>query len=179
MVRGRYLDRHHATGDAFLVSRTVSTNALRAMLAQETGEIFLLCVTISHPSFSTPYRLVYDQNPLVRSVGTFEPFAFALNLPNEQDDSPPTVQMSIDNVDNQILQAVRNLPSGVRPDIKLEVVLASSPDVVEKGPYDFKFLSTDYDEASLTGTIGFEDDILNTAIPGDTYTPINSRGLFV
>jgi hypothetical protein len=161
------------------MSRTVSTNALRAMLAQETGEVFLLCVTISHPSFTAPYRLVYDQNPLVRTAGTFEPFAFALNLPNEQDDSPPVVQMAIDNINNAILKAVRNLPAGIRPDIVLEVVLASSPNVVEKGPYDFKFLSTDYDEASLTGTIGFEDDILNTAIPGSNYTPTNSRGLFL
>ena len=161
------------------MSRAVSANALRAMLAQETGEVFLLCVTISHPTFAEPYRLVYDQNPLVRAVGTFQPFAFALNLPNEQDDSPPTVQMSIDNVDNAILQAVRTLGAGVRPDVTLEVVLASTPDVVEKGPYDFKFLSADYDEASITGTIGFEDDILNTAIPGDTYTPTNSPGLFV
>lgn len=161
------------------MSHTVSTNALRAMLAQETGEIFLLCVTISHPSFSEPYRLVYDQNPLVRTAGTFQPFAFALNLPNEQDDSPPTVQMSIDNIDNAILQAVRVLPAGVRPDLMLEVVLASSPNVVEKGPYHFKFLSTDYDDASMTGTIGFEDDILNTALPGDIYSPSNSQGLFV
>lgn len=161
------------------MSHEVSATALRAMLAQETGEVFLVCVTIAHPSFTAPYLLVADQVPLVRTAGTFEPFAFALNLPNEQEDSPPVVQMSIDNIDTEILKSIRNLPAGKRPDIKIEVVLASSPNVVEKGPYDFQFLSTDYDQASITGTIGFEDDILNTAIPGQSYTPTNSRGLFI
>lgn len=152
---------------------------MRAMLAQETGEVFLVCVTINHPSFATPYRQVADQVPLTRSAGVFEPFAFTLSLPNEQDDSPPTTQMQIDNVDSKILQAIRTLPAGARPDIVLEIVLAATPNVVEKGPYNFKFLSVDYDAASINGTLGFEDDILNTAIPGGTYTPTNSRGLFV
>ena len=158
--------------------RNVSQRALQAMLAQETGEVFLICITISHPSLSAPYLLVNDYNPLQRTAGTFQPFAFDVSLPAEQDDKLPQVQMTIDNIDNEILQAIRNIP-GQRPAVMLEVVLASSPNTVEAGPFDFSILSINYSDATIQGTIGFEDDLLNTAFPADTYTPTNSKGLFL
>jgi hypothetical protein len=157
----------------------ISAKQLRGMLAQECDEVFLMCVTISHPSFADPYRLVTDMQPLTRAAGVFQPFAFTLQLPNQDDTSMPQVQMSIDNVDNSILLAIRNLPPGVRPDILMEIVTASEPDILAAGVADYKILSIDYDDGSVNATIGFEDDILNTAIPGDSYTPTNSPGLFI
>lgn len=158
--------------------RHVSANALRAMLAQETGEVFLVCLTINHSSFGTPYRLVNDHVALVRSVGTYEPFAFIVNLPNEQEDELPQVSITLDNVDTEILRAIRTIQAE-RPQITLEVVLASTPDTVEAGPFNFSILNINYDVGTITGTIGFEDDLLNTQFPGDTYTPTNSQGLFI
>jgi hypothetical protein len=252
--------------------RPVSTRALQGMLAQETGEVFLICLTLSHPTLPAPYYLVNDYNPLVRNISsgtfnirfieihpvphslagkivtitvdeatpltaltgesmsleglttvpalnglvanqitvisdskfsfgilfglapfmsieaetgtctdaqevTFQPFAFDVNLPDERDDQLPQVTMTIDNIDNEILQAIRNIP-GQRPETRLEVVLASSPDTVEAGPFNFSILSINYTDANIQGTIGFEDDVLNTAFPADTYTPTNSKGLF-
>jgi Domain of unknown function (DUF1833) len=148
------------------------------MLAQETGEVFLFCLTISHPTLAAPYYLVNDYNPLVRTAGTFQPFAFDVSLPNEQEDQLPQVTMTIDNIDNAILQAIRNIP-GQRPKVLMEVVLASSPNTVEAGPFNFSILHINYTDASIQGSIGFEDDLLNTAFPADTYTPTNSKGLFV
>jgi hypothetical protein len=148
------------------------------MLAQETGEVFLVCLTLSHPSLSAPYLLVNDQAALVRTAGTFQPFAFDISLPNEQDDALPQVTMTIDNIDTEILVAIRNL-GGQRPTVMMEVVLASSPNTVEVGPFNFNILSINYTDATIQGTIGFEDDLLNTAFPADSYTPTNSKGLFV
>lgn len=152
------------------------------MLAQETGEVFLCCLTISHPTLSAPFYLVNDYNSLARTVNgapvSFEPFAFDVSLPNEQEDQLPQVSVTIDNIDNAILVAIRNIP-GERPKIRLEVLLASQPDTIEAGPFDFSILNINYTDASIQGAIGFEDDLLNTAFPADTYTPTNSRGLFV
>lgn len=156
----------------------ISANQLRAMLAQETGEVFLMCVTISHPSLAAPYQLVTDMKPLVRASGTFEPFAFELSLPDESDDAAPQVQMTIDNVDNKILLSIRGLPPGARPSVLIEVVTASEPDTLVAGPDDFKILSIDYDDSTISATIGLDDDILNTSFPSGTYTPTNSPGLF-
>jgi len=157
--------------------RTISATALQAMFAQETGEVFLTCLTINHSTFASPILLVNDQVALVRTAGTFQPFAFAANLPAEQEDQVPQVQITIDNVDRSILQQIRTI-GAEKPSITMEVVLASSPNTVEAGPFDFSILDIDYDANAITGTIGFED-ILNTMFPGETYTPTNSRGLFL
>lgn len=157
--------------------RSVSANALRAMLAQETGEVFLVCVTISHSSFGAPYLLVNDQQGLVRTAGTFQPFAFSLNFPAEQEDQLPSVQMVLDNVDPAILTAIRTI-GAERPAVKVEAVLASQPNTVEAS-FSFAIISINYDANTITGTLGFEEDILNTVFPAGTYTPSNSPGLFV
>ena len=160
------------------MSRQVSIDALRSMMAQETDEVFLMCLTISHSSFAEPYLLVCNNEPIQRAAGEFEPFAFQLNLPDEAEDQVPQVSITIDNVDTKILQSVRSLPAGERVSLSLEVVLASSPDTVEVGPLAFKFLSVDYDSAQVTGTLGFDDDLLNVAFPRQQYTPVNSPGVF-
>ena len=157
----------------------ITANQLHAMLASETSEVFLMCVTLSHPSFAAPYQLVCDMKELARASGTFTPFAFQLNLPNQTDDSPPQVQMAIDNVDNTILLAIKNLPAGVRPDLLLEVVTQGEPDATVVAPVNFKFLSIDYDVSTVNATIGFDDDLLNASVPAATYTPSNSPGLFL
>lgn len=158
--------------------RNVSQTALRAFLAQETEEVVLMCLTFTHTSFVTPYRLVTNTEPLMRALGEYTPFAFQLNLPPETDDQVPQLQLTIDNVDNSILKAIRVLPVGQRVQVTMEVVLASAPDDPEVGPIDFKILSIDFDESQITGTIGLDDDFLNTTFPSGEYTPVNSPGVF-
>ena len=159
------------------MSRPVSQTALRALFAQETDEVPLMCVTISHSSFATPYRLVFNTEPLQRALGEYEPFAFQLALAPETEDQMPQVQMTIDNIDRKILRAILTLPAGERVSMSMEVVLASQPDVVEVGPVDYKFLSINFDQAQITGTLGFDDDLFNVTL-GQTYTPVNSPGVF-
>lgn len=157
---------------------TISARQLRGLLAQESAEVYLMCLVISHPSFAAPYMLVCDQQPLVRAAGTYEPFAFSMNLPNEDDSAVPQVQITIDNVDPKILQAIRTLPPGERPGVLIDVVTAAEPDTQCAGPISFKILTADYDESTITGTIGPDNDFLNLVVPYATYTPTNSPGLF-
>ncbi len=158
--------------------RNISPAALREYLAQETDEVVLMCLTFNHSSFAQPYRLVTNTEPLVRAIGEFEPFAFQMNMPAEQEDQVPQVQLTIDNVDNSILVAIRSLPPGERVEVVMEVVIASAPDDPEVGPISFKILSVDFDESQITGTLGLDDDFLNTVFPADSYTPVNSPGVF-
>jgi hypothetical protein len=157
--------------------RIVSATALHAMLAQETGEVFLTALTLNHSSFSSPLLFVNDQVALARTAGTFQPCAFLINLPNEEEDQVPQVQITLDNIDRSVLQKIRTI-SAERPTVMMEIVLASSPNTVEAGPFNFAILNINYDVGTIQGTIGFEDDFLSIAFPGDTYTPTNSKGLF-
>ncbi|WP_263418666.1 DUF1833 domain-containing protein [Terriglobus albidus] len=160
------------------MSRNLSPRALQSMLAEETEEVYLMCETLSHSSFEDDYRLVMNNECIQRAAGEFQPFAFQLNLPAEQDDSAPQVQQTIDAVDTEILNAIRTLPAGERVNAKVEIVLASQPDTVEVGPIDFKILQADADASQVTATLGFDDDFLNASFPAVQYTPSNSPGIF-
>lgn len=152
-----------------------SLNALHAMLSDSTDEVFLACVTLDHASM-TPIRVVNNTQNLTRAAGEFLAFPFEIELPADGEDAVVQVQLRIDNVDRQIVQALRALDSA--PSVTLEVVLASSPDTVEGGPFEFALKSADYNAIVVTGTLGYEDELLNEPYPGDTFTPTNSPGLF-
>lgn len=156
--------------------RTLSAAAASAILARETAEVFLACLTISGPGLDT-LRAVNNTEPVMRASGTFHPYPFEAVLPEDTESASPQVQLRVDNVDRQVTRALRDYV-GV-PQCVLEIILASDPDHVEVGPFVFSLLAVDYDAVVITGTLGYEEDFLNQAVPAQTYTPTNSPGLFV
>lgn len=157
--------------------RAVSPVALQAMLAQETAEVFIPCLTINHPTFAEPIRLAYDTAPLARAAGVYQPYPFAIVLPSQLEDQTPQAKVTIDNTDLQVNQALQSL-SGL-PSVTVEVVLASQPDVVEAGPFNFSLDSVNATADTIEGTLGFEDDIFAQQSPAQSYFPTNSTGLFL
>lgn len=158
------------------MSRTVSPTALQAMLARETDEVFLVCMRISHSSFGT-IRVVNNTEPVVRDDGTYLPYPFNLILPSDTDEQVPEITVQFDNIDGSIAQAIRTI-SG-RPAASFDVILASSPNTIEAGPFEFAILSAQDDAMMISCTLGFEEDVLNQSIPKGNYNPSNSPGLFV
>jgi hypothetical protein len=161
------------------MARIISAAAMQAALAVRTNEVFLTCLTILPPTGSTafaPIHLVDDMQALVRSDATYQPFAFKIQLPDDTDNSIPQVTVTIDSVDRSIIEAIRTVPG--LPIVEFFVVLASSPNTVELGPFNFSLLSATYDALVVTGTLGYEEDFLNQQVPSDLYTPTNSPALF-
>lgn len=156
--------------------RTLSSEAFRQMFAQEQTDTFLMCVTLEHADLPAPIRLVKNDKPITRASGTFQACYFDLPIPEDSSDGPPQVQLVIDNVNQAIARSIRTLNGRVK--VTLEVVLGSQPDVVEVGPHVLWLLSSTYDARKVSGTLGFEDDILNQAFPSLTYNPENTPGIF-
>lgn len=156
--------------------RNISTTALQSILAEESGEVWLACVTIDHPSMATPIRVVNDQQDLVRTEGTFIGFPFMISLPADAEDDLPEVGIKIDNVDQTIIQELRSFSSGFT--VKLEIVLASSPNTVEAGPFDFVLKDVQYNRLEIQGRLGYEVDLLNDGFPAMSFNPNTARGMF-
>lgn len=159
--------------------RQVSLPALRAMVAQETEEVFIPFIRIDHPSFANPIRLAYNTETITRADGDYLPYAFQINLPPQMDnsDAPPSVQLTVDNVDLEVNNAIRTI-SGV-PQVTFDVALASSPTVSEAGPFVMNLQSVTADANTIQGTLGYELDIFAQQVPGQNYLPTNSAGLFL
>jgi len=158
------------------MSRQVSATMLQAMLAQSTTEIPLTVIKITHASLASPMLFVNDKISLDRSDGTYLPAAFEFRLPDDQQDNIPRGQIVLDNVDRQIIQAVRPLQSA--PEIEVNIVLASQPNTVEVGPMRFKLKQFEYDATTMKGTVAYDEDFLNQNIPKDMFSPRTTPGIF-
>ena len=157
--------------------RQISAAAMQAVLAQNTPDVFTPCLSINHPTFANPIRLAFNTEVLHRAAGDYMPYAFQIDLPNQHDDSLPQVKLTVDNVDLQVNDAIRTLQGP--PTVTMDVVMASSPDTVEIGPFNYSLQSATANADTIQGVLGFEEDIFSQSCPGQTYTPISSPGLFL
>lgn len=157
------------------MSRSLTTTAVQAANAQETGEVFLILLTISHASLSPSIRVVGNTEDIVSNGETFLAFPFEITLPDDAPESVAQVSLKIDNVDRQIVDAIRSISSP--PTVSIDVILASDPDTIEAGPFNMTLLQSDYDVLTVTGELVFED-VLNEPFPGDSFDPVGFPGLF-
>lgn len=157
------------------MSRTVSSLTRQALYAAETGEVFLILLTINHASLQQPIRVTSDAVATSSRGNEFVPFPFDLTLPDDQDNHSPRARLVIDNVDRQIVEAVRGLSSS--PTALIEVVRAAAPDTVEAQFVDFKLTNVSYDAQRVEGFLTIED-FTAEPFPAATFSPGLFPGLF-
>lgn len=157
------------------MSRSLSTTARAAIYAQETGEVFLLLLTIDHDDLDSPIRVVDNTEDVTSRGDTYVAFPFDIALPDESPDSISAVRLTIDNVDRQVVDALRSISTPAT--VTLEVVLASDPDTVEAGPFDLSLRSADYTAEVVTAELVYED-VLNEPFPGGRFIPSDYQALF-
>lgn len=155
--------------------RPLSPAAAAALAAQETGEVFLLLLTIEHAVLNPTLYFVNNTVDVTSRGHTYLGWPFQISLPEEREDSFPSVQLTIDNIDRRIVEGIRTLPSA--PTITLEVILASSPNTVEAGPFTFALRGVEYSALTITATLSPED-MLNEPAMQYTFTPGLFPGLF-
>jgi len=159
------------------MSRSVSSALRQAVYSQQTEEVFLMLLEISHDDIGPPTSLYFVNNyeDIYSNGQTYTGWPFEIHLPGDFDDQLPSIQLSIGNVAREIVDEIRTLNTA--PDITLSVVLASSPNTVEAGPFEMKLRNVNYDAMVISGDLQGED-ILNEPFPGHFYTPGNFPGLF-
>ena len=169
------------------MSRNVSSTARQAMYEQSTDEVFVILLEISNEiTPSEPIRTAMDSINLdskltvddveTHSVAvTFVGGFFSIELPEEAGENVSSVRLSIDNVEREIVASIRR--ASTPPEVRMWIVLRSSPDVVESGPYYFTLESASYTASMVTGELTFED-VTNRRYPKDEFTPHLVPGLF-
>lgn len=155
------------------MSRNISSSLTSAINAQETSEIDLLLLTLSHSSITT-IRMVNNKTDIVSNGNTYTAFPFQTRMPNEKEDEMPQVKIQICNVDRSIINILRNIDG--MPTCQIDIVLASNPNTIEAS-FPFKLTQIDYNAITIEGSLAYED-VLNQKIPGDLITPQTNPGLF-
>lgn len=164
--------------------RNLSNAAKQSIYAQQTSEAWVLLLTITHPSFIEPIRVASDLSDFLPESGVrgvlsrgmeFIFLPFTVDLPAQDDTGVARASIQIDNIDRQIVAAVRRADSAIS--IKTEIILASDPDNVEIEIDDFRLEEVTYDAFTVSGEISVEYFDLEP-FPARRFTPSDYPGLF-
>ncbi|MBB6011870.1 hypothetical protein HNR59_001215 [Aquamicrobium lusatiense] len=165
--------------------RTVSDTFRHAMFDQQTDELPVLLLTISHPDLGSVWRLSSDNADLLDAEeqlrGTISRgqnyyfFPMDVSLPEDGEDASNVIQITLDNVTREITPLLK---STVTPaSVTIEIVLASAPDEVEIEFPDFELASADVDAGSVVLSLTV-DTMASEPFPADNFTPSSFGGLW-
>jgi Domain of unknown function (DUF1833) len=157
------------------VSRAVSTSALHSLHVQDTQEAFLILLTLSHDSLETPIRVTSDAVQTESNGEVFVPYPFTLSLPDDDESRSPRARLVIDNIDRQIVGAVRSLATP--PAVLIEIVRAAAPDTVEARFADFRLVNVTYDAQAVEADLSVED-FTTEPFPAQVFSPGLFPGIF-
>lgn len=154
---------------------SISQRFREALQASETDEVISILLTLTHPSFAAPIRVTDNGEDLTSGGEVYTRFPFQVTTPGDTD-AATSVRLSIDGTDRRIIQEIRG--TNYEPiKVDLAVVLASTPDTIEVGPYSFLLRNVSYTASTVDGELQFED-ILNEPYPADSFTPSRFPGCF-
>ena len=158
-----------------MTGRNVSQAFIDAAYGRTSDDDGLFLITLDYDPQQTPFRAVNNPVDIPSRGETFIAYPFKTELPDDNPDRIDGITLTIDNVDRQIVEAIRSAPGAVK--VTLELVLASTPDVLEGGPYKPVLRQADYDALVVVGTLTFAD-ILDAPFPARSMTPATAPGLF-
>ena len=154
---------------------TVSAAFKREVYDSETGQAFLILLTIDHADISPPIRVVNNTTNITSRGDEFIAFPFDIDLPDSTRESLPRARLSIDNVSREIAQAIRKITSPAT--VLIEVIRASDPDTVEIGFPVFKLRDVKWDVLQVSGDLVVED-LTTEPFPVGQFTPAEFPGIF-
>lgn len=161
------------------------SNAFKVAASQQnTTEVWITLLTISHPSFTDDVRISDDPTgvlPIAGVRGTvsngleyvFCPFT--IQLPPQNETGVAQAEISVDNVGEELMRPIREADSAV--DVKVQIILASTPDHIEKEYDNLQLQVVNYDALNVSGSLGMEWFELEP-YPSGRYTPSTAPGVF-
>lgn len=165
--------------------RILSLNFRKALFSQESGEVPIFLLTITHPSLADPIYLSTDPTerfsttPLMyRTTSRTIDFLYAgidVTIPDEQDKTPPASKLTIQNVTRDLIPLARSVSTP--PSVKIEAVLASDLDTVEMTFPALDMSNLTYDANQLVFDLTM-DALVTEPFPSGTFSPAYFPGLF-
>lgn len=160
------------------MSRSLSTLFKTMSNASETGEVLLALVTIDSPSIiGGPLRVVQDLQNITSNGNVYTAFPFELRLASDADEGPAKITLTLDNIDRTMAAAIKGIPPTSPPNVTVEIVVASQPNVVEISMPNLVLKNVSGDAFRIDGELWMdEEDLL--PFPEGSFTPPMFPGLF-
>ncbi len=157
------------------MSNSLSPELLAQLYGQSSEDPFLTLVTLSHTSFTSDVTLVNNTKDIVSRGITFEAFPMKIRFPVDDGETARTFAIDFDNASLELITQIRMVTTQIG--VKVEMILASLPDVVQIEQDDLFVASLTYTKSKITAAIVM-DSFLNVAMTSEQYNPNNFSGLF-
>jgi hypothetical protein len=157
------------------MSRNLSVTFVETIQALATGDAAIFLLTISHPSFAETIRVCNNRTDMTSRGNLFRALAFDISLAIDDSKTLPSMALTLDNVDRNLIREIRELPDG--PDFLMELILASNPEQVELGFPEMTVSAITYDANTIRTNV-VVSDMLNRKYPRGTATPASNPGMF-
>jgi hypothetical protein len=155
--------------------RTGSVTFREAIFSQQTEEVFILLIEISHPTLPDDIRVCSGGRNITIGENLYVYYPFDITLPDDIAENVSRAKLIISNISRDLISAIRGMASS--PIINVKMVLASDPTVTEIAFEGFKLVTVDYNALTITGDISVED-FLTEPVQGDSFVPSQFPGLF-
>lgn len=138
---------------------------------------FLYLVTLTHPELpGGVLRLVRNNEPFTSRGNVYQPTRMRVKTVGRSEDRPPTASLVLDDTDKTVLDAIRALHEPA-PEVTIEVVLASKPDVVQQSLRKTQMRTVPFDTVTIEGELSMPD-VLLIAYPARLITPATAPAAF-
>lgn len=168
---------------------TLSPTALKAMFSPESSDTLIMLFTLYDDSgdVTKTIRLAdgytqrlseTDRDITYGVVSRGKEYAFlpiSVTLPSEDDSSSPRCSLTINDVTKILVPIIRTITNP--PKVLMEMVLASSPDIVEASFPGFYISNFTYNAESVQADLSMIN-FSAEPFPAYTFTPAYFPGLF-
>lgn len=158
--------------------RTLSLGAMQALFAENTGEVFVYAIKLSHADWLTDTYLVADSDDMVYGGQTYKAFTFSVTLIPQQEGVIPAVALTIDNTSLELMEFLRSVETDVSVDLSLFRRSGNGTNTLEIGPMSLKTSRFTANNNTITVSLSMSVDYLNEPATKDRFTPSNAPGLF-
>jgi len=153
----------------------LSLRMLGAQFARETGETPVLLVTIDSTEMVSPINICNNGEDVESDSVIYTAWPFDISLPSEVPGKKSRTTIKISNVSQQVESILDVLVES--PEVTISLVLASTPDTIERGPSQFILDSYVADKFDASGSLSYGDDI-HEPVSKHSFTPQEFPGDF-
>ncbi len=145
------------------------------VLSSSSNSAWFFLLTITPASGSEIIRVVNNNEPVLSNGLVYQPYPFSLTLPLDTGDQIPQITLTIDNVDQMLVDAIREME--IAPSIRVQLITSAFPDIVEKDLDFLKLRNVTYDAMSITGTLEVAS-VWARKFPSERVDPVHYPALF-
>lgn len=157
------------------MSNTLSPELLAQLFSQTSDDPYLTLVTLSHETFDADITLVNNTKDIISRGITFTAFPMKIRFPVDDGESARDFTVDFDNASLELIEEIRSVTTQIG--VKLEMILASLPDVVQVEQAELTIATLTYTANKITARIVL-DSFLNVEMTSERYGPSNFAGIF-